>query len=403
MSRKERRREAVMVRVASGELLLKQAAGLMGVTDRHAVRIKAGYLNWGAGGLMHKSRGMPSNRRADEGLKQKILDTYRERYGDFGPTLACEKMLEYEKIKVARETLRRWLIADGQWRVGKKGRVHRTRRKRRRHFGEMLQIDGSDHLWFEDRGPRTTLMVLVDDATGRIMLHMAEQETTHAALWLLRKWVRAHGVPASIYADRRTVYFTDTFVHEFERRKDPSVFTDFMKVTDRLNIEMIPAYSPQAKGRVERANRTLQDRLVKEFRLKGVRTIAEANAMLDEFAQEMNARFARSAASEADAHRIAPKGKDEWQYYFSTEETRTVQNDNTVVFKGQRHQILAQDGAPPPRSCVTLRCPLDAPAYWVWNERRLKTRPIESAPAPASEGTERPPPHTGASPRAPGI
>ena len=404
MSRKERRREAVMVRVAAGELLLKQAVALMGVSDRQAVRIKAGYLRRGASALMHGSRGMPSNRRLGEDFKQKVLDIYRERYADFGPTLACEKMLEYENIDVARETLRRWLIGAGLWRVGQKERVHRTRRERRRHFGEMLQIDGSDHLWFEDRAPRAILMVLVDDATGRFMLHMAEQETTHAALWLLRKWTRAHGVPASIYADRRTVYFTDAFVHEFERRNDPAVFTDFMKVTDRLNIEMIPAYSPQAKGRVERVNGTLQDRLVKELRLLGISTIAAANAMLDDFADELNARFARPAAGEADAHRIAPRGKDEWQYYFSTEETRTVHNDNTVVVKGRHWQILAQPGAPPPGSRVILRRPLDAPAYWVWRERRLRTKPIEPPRPQGPRVTVKDAPsHAGASPRTPGI
>ncbi len=404
MSRKERQREAVMLRVVSGELLLKEAAWQMGVSTRQAVRIKARFTSRGARGLVHENRGVASNRRLDESLKRKVLDAYRERYPDFGPTLAAEKLLECEGIAINHETLRRWLIGDNQWQVGRKGRIHRKKRKRRDHFGEMLQIDGSDHAWFEERGPRATLMVLVDDATGRIMLHMAEQETTHDALWVLRKWVKRRGVPGSLYADRRTIYFTEAFVHEPARRRDPAVFTDFMKAADRLNIEMIPAYSPQAKGRVERVNGTLQDRLVKELRLRGISTIDEANAMLDAFADDMNRRFARPPARPADAHRSAPRGKEQWDYYFCTEQSRVVQNDNTVAFQAGQWQILPdeQDGAPPPRSRVTMRSPLDAPAYWVWKERRLRTKLLKP-PRPKPSAARRPLPQAGASPRTPGI
>ncbi len=402
MSRKEREREALMVRVLAGEMLLKEAAWQMGLSLRQAVRIKARYARRGASGLVHASRGTASNRRLDEGLRREALDVYRERYWDFGPTLACEKLLECEGIELGRETLRRWLIGDNQWRVGRKERIHRKKRTRRAHLGEMLQIDGSDHEWFEERGPRAMLMVLVDDATGRIMLHMAEQETTHDALWLLRKWVRRYGVPGAIYADLRTVYFTETFVHEPARRSDPAVFTDFMKVTDRLNIEMIPAYSAQAKGRVERVNGTLQDRLVKELRLRGIDTIAEANAMLDDFADDMNRRFEKPPAREADAHRMAPKGKEQWEYHFCTEETRVVQRDNTVVFQTAQWQILKQEGAPRPGSRVTMRQPLDAPGYWVWKERRLRTKLLRPA-RPKPPSARRQSPAAGASPRAPGI
>jgi hypothetical protein len=263
-----------------------------------------------------------------------VLAVYRERYAGFGPTLACEKLAECEGIVLSRETLRRWLIEDGQWQCGVKERVHRRQRKRRERFGELLQIDGSDHAWFEERGPRSTLLVLVDDATGRVRLHMAEAETTRAALTVLHKWVKAYGVPEAIYADRRTVYFTEAFLHEPERRRDPKVFTDFMQVTDRLGISMIAAYSPQAKGRVERMNGTLQDRLVKELRLRGISTIEEANAMLDAFADDLNRRFAREPLRPADAHRAAPRGRAQWEAFFCTEVNRVVQKDNTVRFKG---------------------------------------------------------------------
>jgi hypothetical protein len=360
----------------------------MGVSQRQAVRIKNRFIRDGAVGLTHQLRGMASNRRTPTQARQQVLDVYREHYEGFGPTLACEKLLEYESIVVKRETLRRWLIADNQWQTGVAGRVHRSKRARRERFGEMLQMDGSEHAWFEERGPRSTLMVLIDDATGRIALHMAQAETTRDALVVLRKWVRAYGVPVSIYADRRTVYFTEAFVQEPERRKDPAVFTDFMKVTDRLNIEMIPAYSPQAKGRVERMNGTLQDRLVKELRIRGINTIEGANQMLDSYAEEINRRFARPPAKPADAHRSAPRGKEQWDYYFCTEQVRVIQRDNTVSYKGEQWQIFKQQNAPRPGSRVTMRLPLTGGLYWIWQDRRLATKLLgrSRGPAPAPPG-----------------
>ena len=374
MSSSERDRLAIMQKIQSKELLLKEAAGQMGVSDRQAIRIKKCFMQSGAHGLVHRSRGMPSHRQKPEDFKRRVLEIYQARYLDFGPTLAVEKMLEHEGVVVDNETLRRWLIAKGLWEIGAEGRVHRTKRPRREHFGDMLEIDGSDHAWFEDRGESSTLMVLVDDATGRIMLHMAQEETTQDALIVLRKWVKSYGVPASIYADRRTIYFTEAFIYEYDRRKDPAVFTDFMRVADRLNIDMIPAYSPQAKGRVERVNGTLQDRLVKEFRLHAISTIETANAMLDAYAEAYNRRFAREPLRPADAHRAAPRGRAQWDYYFCTEQLRTVQKDNTVSYKNQQWQILQQAAAPRPGSRVVLRCPLTGEPFWVWKDKRLRTQ-----------------------------
>lgn len=397
MSRKERERMVIMRHYLSGKLFLKEAAWKMKVTIRQASRIKKRFEAQGAEGLIHRSRDMPSHRSHDPEFRRHVLEVYQKRYPDFGPTLACEKMAEHEGLKVNRETLRRWLIADGQWRVGKKERTHRKKRKRRERFGALVQIDGSDHAWFEERGEKATLMVLVDDATGKIMLHMAPTETTEDALKVLEKWVRRYGVPHSIYADRRTVYFTEDFVHDHDRRDDPETFTRFMLVTERLGIEMIPAFSPQAKGRVERANQTLQDRLVKELRLRGIDTIEEANAMLDAFADDLNARFALEPIRPDDAHRQAPQGRRQWDRFFCYEDQRTVQKDNTVVYKKQCWQILSQEGAPRPGRRVTLRRPLRGAefSYWVFGQKRLLTRRLGPARPRA--------PRTGASPRAPGI
>src|ERR1035437_3370344 len=374
MSGRELKRLDVMERLQRGEMLLKEAAWQMKVSVRQAIRIKQRFAKRGAAGLVHQSRGMASHHRKKDDFKNRVLAVYRERYPGFGPTLAAEKMEEYEEIVIHHETLRRWLIDDHQWQKGTKERIHRSKRKRRERFGELLQIDGSDHQWFGEDGPRTTLMVLVDDATGHLALHMTQEETTQAALEILRKWVKAHGVPAALYADRRTVYFTEAFVQEPERRRDPAVFTEFMKVTDRLGIEMIPAHSPEAKGRVERANKTLQDRLLKEFGLLGIGTIEAANAMLDGYAAQHNRHFEKPPARQADAHRTRPRGKEEWEYCFCTESQRVVQKDNTVSYNGEQWQILAQAGAPPPGSRIVRRHPLVGQPSWVWGKNRLRTR-----------------------------
>jgi transposase-like protein len=397
MSYKERGRMAVLRLVQAGEITLTTAAAQLGVSLRQAVRIKKRFMDKGDEGLVHRARGMPSNRRYCDDFRQQVLDLYREKYPDFGPTLAAEKMREIDGVQVHPETLRRWLIGANLWQVGRKQRTHRARRTRRARFGQMLQLDGSDHLWFEDRGPRCTLMVLVDDATGRIALHMAASETTHAALTLLHKWVRAHGVPGSIYTDRNSAYFTQEFLHDRDRRGDPAVFTDFMKSTDRLGIVMIPAYSPQAKGRVERVNRTLQDRLVKELRLRNIDTIEEANLILDAFAQDYNRRFAVQPAHDADAHQIAPRGKEEWERCFCVETSRVVRKDWTVSFSKHWWQIPEQEDGPKPGERVCYRRLLDGTGYWVWQNRRLRVLqgganqpgtsvPAKRGPAPAPPG-----------------
>lgn len=382
MSRKERKKLDAMLRHQRGELLLKEAAYEMGVSPRQAVRIKKRFLERGAEGLVHAGRDVPSNRGYPREVREKALALYREKYTSpdptcppCGPKLASQKMRELDGLSVSRETLRRWLIDAALWRVGAKERKHRSKRPPRQRFGQLLQIDGSVHHWFGQDVPRATLLVLVDDATGRLALHMAREETTEAALMVLRKWVEKYGVPEAIYADRRTVYFTEAYVLDPARRDDPETFTQFMRATDRLGIRMIPAHSPQAKGRVERANGTLQKRLIWEFLLQGIKTIDAANAMLDDFAAAYNQEFGREPARPISAHRAPPRGRQEWEYCFCFEESRAVQRDNTVVYRGEQWQFLKQEGAPRPGARVTLRIPLgDAPPYWLYGDRRLRAK-----------------------------
>ncbi len=396
MSRKERERLIIMRQYQDGEIQLKEAAWKMRVSVRQAIRIKKRFESRGAGGLIHRARDMPSNNALPSALKARVLALYRDQYDDYGPTLASEKMAERDDLVINHETLRLWLIADGQWRVGQKARTHRKHRKRRERFGMMIQIDGCEHDWFEGRGPKAMLMVMVDDATGRIMLYMAAAETTVAALTVLKKWVKRYGTPVSLYADRRSLYFTQDYLYSPQRRDDPQTWTQFMHCTQRLGIEMIPAWSAQAKGRVERINGILQDRLVKEMRLEGVCSIEEANAMLDRFAQDYNRRFAREPLHQADAHRLAPAGRAQWERCFCLEETRTVQRDNTVSYKAGKWQILPQDGSLRPGRKVTLRAPIgNVRPYWLYGEKRLKTHYLEENHKSRH--------YAGASPRAPGI
>ena len=367
MSRKERDRALVMEKVASGIMGIGEAAVKMNVSLRQAIRVKKRYLKHGEAGLVHRSRDRVSNHRLSSEVRRKALELYQTKYWDFGPTLASEKMAEFDHLVMHPETLRLLLKRALLWQGRGKELKHRKRRARRERFGELVQVDGSDHLWFELRGPRACLMVMVDDATGRIMLHMAPGETTVAALMVLRKWVSRWGVPVDLYTDRKMVYFPpDGSKNE----------TEFQQVTRRLGIGMIPAGSPQAKGRVENRNKLLQDRLVKEFRLRGISNIDDANAMLDDFANEMNERFAVEAVLPCDAHRMISKRKDDLDSLFQIEYPRVVARDFTYSFEGRQWQILKQSNLPAPGKRVSVCRRLDGTLLCTYQGRPLRVSHI---------------------------
>lgn len=374
MSKRERERARVMVEVVSERWTLARGAREMGVSVRQAIRIKNRYLSNREAGLLHRSRDRVSNRRKPDAFRQEVLALYRERYRDFGPTLAAEKMAELDGVIVHPETLRLWLKTARLWQGKHNAREHRKQRQRRERFGELVQIDGSDHAWFEARGPRCTLMVMVDDAKGRVVLHMAPAETTQAALSVLRRWVGLYGVPQALYADRKSVYFSPG---------DSDKTTEFGQVARRLEIELIRAHSPQAKGRVERMNGTLQDRLVKELRLRDISTIEGANAMLDAFAADLNRRFERAAMNPCDAHRVAPSDPMELDDLFRIEYSRVVTRDNTYAFESRRWQILEQPGAPAPGTTVRVCRALDGSLSCRHSRRTLEVCQTGSPPSPA--------------------
>lgn len=358
MSFGERRRMAIMEQLDAGGLTLADAARRMGVGYRQAKRIRQGWLRGGAVTLIHGLRGRVSNRRTPGAFKRKVLDLYRQHYWDFGPTLACEKLCEVHGLDVVPETLRRWLHGAHLYVPRRAARQHRKRRKRRERFGSLVQIDGSHHGWFEQRAAKSCLMVMVDDATGTALGHMGEEETTRDAYEALKAWIERHGVPAAIYADKKSVFFTTRRPTEQEKRQGSGALTDFGRACWGLNIEMIPAHSPQAKGRVERKNGVLQDRLVKELRLQDIDDIDEANAFLPRFFDDLNRRQARPAASPINAHRRSPSAQA-LNDILCREQTRTVQNDWTVRCENQIYQIHPQRPIAAPGQTVTVRRRLD--------------------------------------------
>jgi transposase len=370
MSEKERKRARVLVQVEAGALDLRSAAQRMGVSYRHARRLFKRWRSWGEGGLVHGLRDMPSNRRIDKEARRRALAICRERYGDFGPTLACEKLREEHGIALSDETLRKWLLAEGLWQGRRAARRHRKRRARRECFGELVQLDGSHHDWFEGRAKECCAMVMVDDATGWGLAQLAEEETTEAAFRILREWIVRHGIPGQLYTDAKNVYVVDRDPNEEERRLGCGPLTDFGRACWRLGIELITAHSPQAKGRVERRNGLLQDRLVKELRLRGVSSIEGANAMLPDYLKDLNERFCRKPAREANAHRALPEGQ-RLEEFLCWESERTVARDWTISYEGCLYQIERQKNLPAPKDKVKVRRYLDGSLAILHGDRKL--------------------------------
>lgn len=339
MSQKERIRLSVMKQVQAEELKLVEASEMMGLSYRQTKRIWGRYQLQGDRGLVHGARGKPGKRAKPAELRTRILRRYDERYPDFGPTLAAE-YLAGEGLKVDHETLRRWLRAKGKPRMRRRGQRHRQWRERKPCFGAMVQLDGSHHDWFEGRAPRSVLMVMVDDATGRVWAQFFEEETTRASYDIFEAWVRRWGLPQSLYVDKDSIYRCEGVGSIAEQLAGKEPQTQFGRAMEQLGVELLLANSPQAKGRVERMNGTLQDRLVKALRLEGISDLGKANEFLrKKYLSKFNGKFEVEPASQADAHRGAPRALNQ---VLSWEEERVVQKDWTLVFENQWYQLDRQ-------------------------------------------------------------
>ena len=282
MSARELRRAGVLA-VSAKTLPLKAAAELMDVSYRQAKRLYQRYRASGAKGLKHRSAGRRSNRAVAPRQRTRVLALIRAKYSGrvddrFGPTLAAEHLASEDGLTVHHETLRRWMLAAGLWSRARKRTPHRRRRARMAHRGELVHLDGSFHPWFEDRGPAACLLTLVDDATGTTLGQFSAQETIWAAVAVLRLWITRYGVPRALYTDWKNVYVRVPNAEERDTGAPP--LTQFGRMCAALGIRIIPASSPQGKGRIERNHGTHQDRLVKKLRRRGVRDLVTANAFL---------------------------------------------------------------------------------------------------------------------------
>src|SRR5271156_4838168 len=333
MSKQEFSRLEVLLRVQSGGLRVADACELIGLQRRQVFRLLRGLKQDGATSLLSKHRGKPSNHRLPAEVRSLALSIVRERYADFGPTLAAEKLAEHHGCSVSRETLRGWMISDG---LGQ-GR-------QRDCLGELVQIDGSEHAWFEDRGPPCTLLGFVDDATSRLMqLRFVTSESAFDYFRTTRAYLEEHGKPVAFYSDKHGIFRVNS--------KDAAGgdgVTQFGRALLALNIDIICANSPQAKGRIERAFGTLQDRMVKELRLAGVSSMAAANAWLPGFITAYNTRFGRDPANAKDLHRPLMQ-TDDLDEILAWREERTVTRNLTLHYD---RMMLLLDPTPLARGLV---------------------------------------------------
>jgi helix-turn-helix protein len=335
MNQRERDLLKVMQGVLDGNRTQAEAARLLKRSTRQVRRIQRKLEAKGDAALVHWLRGQPSNHQHDPALRRRVLKAYRSRYPDFGPTLACEK-LAAEGLHVGVETLRRWLLAEGLWTRRRQRDPHRSRRPRRSCFGELVQMDASIHDWLEGRGEELVLITMIDDATSRLAAKFYPAATVQTHMDLLGIWLRRSGRPLALYTDRHSIFEP----HEKgQPLADPDAKTQFGRALAELDIELICAHSPQAKGRVERSFGTAQDRWVKELRLANAKTCEQANAVLEKLLPEHNRRFAKPAPQPNDAHRRLSPGH-RLEAILSIQSQRVVSNDYVVRFENRFYQLL---------------------------------------------------------------
>ena len=331
---RELKRLHVIRKVMEGTLTQRDAAGLISLTERQIRRIVRRIREEGDAGIRHKSRGRPSGRKLP--FKQRIVELYRKHYPDFGPTLFTEKLQEREGITVSRETVRTWLMEEGEWKKHRRRKAHRQWRERKEHYGEMLQMDGSHHDWFEGRGPYCVLMGYIDDATGSVYGGFYDYEGTIPAMDSFTRYITKYGIPMSVYLDKHTTYKSWARRDDFQETEPIS---QFGRALAELGVKMLHAHSPQAKGRIERLFQTFQDRLVKEMRLRGVSTIRDANRFLASYLPVYNRRFTVSPKKQENLHRPV---NVELDTILCIKTERTLKNDHTIKYNGKLYQIKDQ-------------------------------------------------------------
>ena len=338
MSANELRRVHVLRQLREKRITQREAGEMLQLTDRQIRRLLGRVNAAGDQGLVHRGRGKPSNRRIAAPVKAKVLRLYTAQYGDFGPTLAAEKLAERHGVTISAETLRGWLLENGVEHFQRRKRPHRAWRARKAHVGELVQLDGSHHDWFEGRGPRCVLMAYIDDASSRVFARFYEYEGTIPALDSFQGYIRQHGVPLAVYADKHTTYRSPAEPTIEEQLAGTKPQSQVGRALAELGVELIAAHSPQAKGRVERLFKTFQDRVLKELRLAEVSTLDTANAFLKSYLPIYNRRFAVPPAQAADLHR--PRlARSELDRILCIKTKRVLRRDWTVAHNGHLYQV----------------------------------------------------------------
>jgi hypothetical protein len=376
MSQKELKRLHVIRKAIEKRLKQREAAGLLDLSERQIRRLVWRIRQESDKGIIHRLRGRQSHRAIAIGIKQKAISLCKTKYTGFNPTFASEKLFERDKIRISRETLRQWFIAGGIAYQKRKARPHRKWRQRKAHCGEMLQMDGSHHGWFEDRGPECVLMGYIDDASSRVYARFYDYEGTLPAMDGFRGYCLKYGLPLDVYLDRHTTYKAkdkQTIADELANRASLS---QFGRALEELGVHLIHAQSAPAKGRVERLFKTFQDRLIKEMRLKNIGSIAAGNEFLKTYLPVFNKRFSVEPLSPEDLHRPLPKGVD-LDRIFSVRTTRALRNDFTVAYECKLYQVEDNVRAKE----IILEESIDGSLLITHNGRLLRYHEITQRPA----------------------
>ncbi len=369
----EELRRLKVIHVVLGKKMNQVEAGdLLGLTDRQVRRIAGRVKQEGDKGICHRARGKRSNRSIAEEIRNRIITLYRDRYAGFGPTLAAEKLEEIDEIKISDETLRLWLKESGIPYKKRKRKPHRQWRERRGHPGEMVQMDGSHHDWFEGRGPECVFMGYIDDATGEVFGRFYEYDGTIPAMDSFRRYIELYGLPMSLYMDKHTTYkSTAKPTIEDELSGHKRQVSQFERSLGELSVQAIHANSPQAKGRIERLFGTIQDRVIKEMRLAGIKSIDEANRFLETYLPVYNKKFRVPPANSTDLHRPF-SDKRSLDQILSIKDGRVLRNDHTIAYNGKLYQI--EDEIKADRVMVEERT--DGSMYITYKDKDLKYKEI---------------------------
>lgn len=376
MSMKELKRIPVIHSVINKQITQAEAANILGLCRRQIIRLTKQLRKEGDIALLHKSRGRPSNRARQLDARSKILRLCKTTYQGFGPTFAAEKLFEIDKIRIHPDTLRKWFLKEDIEYKKRKAPKHRSWRPRKECFGQMVQMDGSHHLWLEQRGPECVLMGYIDDAKGRVFAHLYEYEGIIPAMNSFRRYIRKYGIPQTVYLDKHSTYKStkkSTIEDELNNQKN---LTQFGRALKELGVELIYAHSAPAKGRIERSFETHQDRLVKEMRLKGIDNITDANKFLHSYyIPKHNRKFAIRAKSDADLHRPIPKHLN-LDRIFCIKNKACLRNDFTIQYHGKFYQILDTLRAKE----ITIEERLNGKIYLYYKDKQLEYKLIDKRP-----------------------